>query len=101
MVAAAAVRASARGVTAKAAVEGGCLDALVEFERRIERGAGCAIGDELDGLEQAAAPDIADMPVIAEAVGEPPLELSTEILDAIEQLLVIDHPLDLERSRAS
>ena len=78
MIAAAAVHASARGVTAEAAFEGDCLDALVQFQRRVERRAGGAIGDEFDGLEQAAAPDVADMPVIAEAFGQPPLELSAE-----------------------
>src|SRR5215216_6998257 len=75
MIAAAAVHASARGIAAEAAFESDCLDALVQFQRRIERRAGGAVGDEFNGLEQAAAPDVADVPVIAEALGQPPLKL--------------------------
>src|SRR6266545_5751211 len=97
MIAAAAIRAAARGIAAKAAFERDRLDPLVQFQRRIERGAGGAIGDEFDGLEPAATPDVADMPVIAEAFGQPPLELTAEGLGPVEQLLVIDHPLHLER----
>src|SRR5262249_8973232 len=100
MVAAATIHSPARGVATKAAFEGDSLDALVKLERRIERRAGGAGADHLDGLEQAAAPDVADMPVIAEPFGEPPLELAAEIPDAIEQLLVVDHALDFERRRA-
>ena len=76
MIAAAAVHASARGIAAEAAFERDRLDALVQFQRRIERRAGGAIGDEFDGLEQAATPDVADMPVIAETLGQPPFELT-------------------------
>src|SRR5438445_1292469 len=78
VIAAATVHASARGIAAKAAFEGDGLDALVQFQRGIERRAVTAIGDELDGLEQAAPPDVADMPVITKTLGQPPLELSAE-----------------------
>ena len=74
MIAAAAIHASARGIAAKAAFECDRLDALVKLQRRIERRSGGAIGHQFDGLEQAAAPDVADMAVIAEALGQPPLE---------------------------
>ena len=100
MVAAAAVGGSARRIAAKAALERDRLDPLVQFQRGIERRTGATIGDELDGVEQAAAPDVADMAVVAEALGQPPLELSSENPDPVEQLLIIDHPLHLERRRA-
>ena len=80
MIAAAAVHASARGIAAEAAFERDRLDALVQFQRRIERRAGGAIGNEFDGLEQAAPPDVADMAVIAETLGQSPFELTAEIL---------------------
>src|SRR5205807_9189782 len=91
MIAAATIHASARGITAEPAFEGDRLDALVQFQRRIERRAGGAIGDQVDGLEQAAAPDVADMPVITKTLGQAPLKMAAEIPDPVEQLLVIDH----------
>src|SRR6266404_8661416 len=100
MIAAAAVHASARGITTESAFESDRLDALVQFQRRIERRAGAAIGDQFDGLEQAPTPDVADMPVITKTLGQAPFELAAEILDPVEQLLVVDHPLHLERRGA-
>ena len=76
MIAAAAVHGSAGRVAAKPAFERGGLDPLVELERGIERRARGAIGNQFDRLEQAAAPDVADMPVIAETLGQPPLEMA-------------------------
>src|SRR5882757_2455004 len=100
MIPAAAIHASASGIAAEAAFERDRLDALVQLQRGIERRAGGAIGDEFDGLEQAAAPDVADMAVIAETLGQSPFELSAESPDPVEQLLVVDHPLHLERRGA-
>ena len=77
------------GIAAEAAFERDRLDPLVQFQRRIERRAGGAIGDEFDGLEQAAAPDVADMPVIAKTLGQPPFELRAESFHPVEQLLVL------------
>ena len=75
MVAAAAIHGAAGRIAGKPAFERGGLDLLVELEGGIERLAGCAIRHQLDGLEQAAPADIADMAVIAEALGQPPLEM--------------------------
>src|SRR5205809_7393498 len=100
MITAATVHAAARGLAAEDSLERERLDPLVQSRRRIERGTGGAIHDEFDGLEQAATPDVADMPVITKTLGQPPLELSAKTLDPVEQLLVIDHPLYLERRGA-
>src|SRR6266478_1172788 len=100
MVAAAAIHGPGGRVTGEAAFERGGLDPLVELEAGIERRAAGAIGDQLDGLEQAAASDIADVPVIAETLGQPPLEGAAEIPDPFEQLLFTDNPLHLQRRRA-
>src|SRR6476659_181717 len=97
MVATASIHGPAGRVTGEAAFESGGLDPLVELEAGIEGLAACAIGDQLDGLEQAAPPDIADVPVIAEALGQPSLEVSAEIPDSFEQFLLADNPLHLER----
>ena len=70
MVAAAAIHGPAGRVTGEAAFERGGLDPIVELEAGIERFAAGAIGDQLDGLEQAPASDIADMPVITEALDQ-------------------------------
>ena len=75
MVASLTVYGSAGRITGQAAFERGGLDPLVELERRIEWRACAAIGNQFDGLEQAAPADIADVPVIAEALGQPPLEV--------------------------
>ena len=58
----------------------------MELERGIERGARGAIGHQFDGLEQAAPANVADMPVIAEAFGQPPFEMRAAILDPVEQI---------------
>src|SRR5437588_12206001 len=49
VVAAAAIRRSARGVTGKATLEGSRLDPRVELERGIERFTAGAIGHQFDG----------------------------------------------------
>ena len=85
VVAAAAVHRPAGRVAGKPALERGGLDLLVELEGGIERLAAGAVGDQLDGLEQAAPADVADMAVIAEALGQPPLEMTAELPDAVEQ----------------
>src|SRR6476660_4924212 len=97
MVAAAAIRGPARRVAGEAAFERGGLDPLIELEAGIERLPAGAIGDQLDGLEQAAPADIADVAVIAEALGQPSLEVTAEIPDPFEQFLFADNPLHLER----
>ena len=73
MVAAAAVHSAAHGIAGQAAFEGCGLDPRVELERRVEGRLGRAVAHELDRLEQAAAADVADMPVVAEALGQPTL----------------------------
>src|SRR5258708_18738304 len=100
MVAVTAVHGSAPRVAAKPAFERRGLDPLMELERGIERRPGGAIGDQLDRLEQAAAADVADMPVIAEALGEPPFELNPKVLHSVEQPLLADDFLHLERRGA-
>src|SRR6266446_6754982 len=85
MVAAAAIHGPAGRVTGEAAFERGGLDPMVELEAGIERLAAGAIGYQLDGLEQAAPSDIADMPVITEALGQPSLEMAAEILDPLDR----------------
>ena len=100
MIAAAAIHRPASRITGKPAFERGSLDPLVELEGRIERLAAGTIGDQLDGLEQAAPADITDMAVITEALGQPPLEVTAEIPDPFEQLLFINNSLHLKRCRA-
>src|SRR5712672_3969399 len=100
MVAAAAVHRPPDGITGQTAFERGGLDPMVELEAGIERLAAGAIGDQLDGLEQAAPADIADVPVITEALGQPSLEVNAEIPDPFEQFLFADNPLHLERRGA-
>ncbi len=78
MVAAAAIHRPAGRITGKAAFERRGLDPLVELEGGIERLAAAAIGDQLDGLKQSSPADIADVPVIAEALGQPSLEVTAE-----------------------
>src|SRR3979490_2727374 len=84
----------------EAGFECGGLDPLVELEARIERLAAGAIGDQFDGLEQAAPANIADVPVIAEALGQPSLEVTAEVPDPFEQFLFINDPRPLEPRRA-
>src|SRR5450756_1185200 len=96
MIAAAAVDRSARRVAGQSVFERRGLDPLVQLERGIERRARGTVGDQLDGPEQAAPADVADMPVIAEALGQPPLEMIAEVLDPVEQLLFADDLLHLE-----
>ena len=74
VIADAAVHGAAHRIAGKPARKRLGLDARMQLERGIERRSRGAIGDELDRLEQAAAPDIADMTVIAETFGQPPLE---------------------------
>src|SRR5712672_4810212 len=100
MVAAAAIHRPACRITGEAVFERGSLDPLVELEAWIERLAAGAIGDELDGLEQAASADVADVPVIAEALRQSSLEVTAEIPDPFEQFLFSNDPLHLKRRRA-
>src|SRR6266436_10454523 len=100
MVAAAAVHRPPDGITGEADFERGGLDPLVELEAWIERFAAGPIGDQLDGLEQAASADVADVPVIAQALRQSSLEVTAEIPDPFEQFLFSDNPLHLKRRRA-
>ena len=101
MVAVATVHGSACRITGKAALERRGLDPLVQLEAWIERRAAGAVCDNLDGLEEAAPADIADVPVIAEALGQSQLEIAAEILDPFQQSVFNDNPLHFERRRAS
>src|SRR6478672_2492540 len=97
MIAAAAVHGSAARVAAQPAFEGYGLDPLIELERGIERRARGAIGDQFDRLEQAAPANVTDVTVIAEALGQPSFELSPTLLHPVEQPLLADDLLHLER----
>src|SRR5260370_1899657 len=101
MIAAATVHGSARRVAGKPAFERRGLDPLIELERGIERRARCAIGNQFDGLEEAAPTDVADVPGIAEALGPPPLKMIAKVLYPFEQLLFADNLLHLKRPRTS
>src|SRR5215469_8295494 len=96
MIAMLAVSGAAGRIAAEPAFECRRLDLLVQLEAWIERLLAGAILDQLDRLEQAAASDIADMAVIAEAFGQPLLEMLTQLLDVVEHLLLSDHPLHFE-----
>src|SRR5258705_11868349 len=93
MIAAAAIHCPASRITGKPAFERGSLDPLVELEARIERLAAGTIGDQLDGLEQAAPANIADMAGVTEALRQPPPEATAEIPDPFEQLLFTNNSL--------
>src|SRR3569832_1155696 len=68
VVAADAVDRAGGRIDVDALVEAGFLDPLVDPGVRVEWALGAAVLDELQRLEQAAAPDIADMRMVAEAV---------------------------------
>ena len=59
-----------------------------------------AIGDQLDGLEQAAAAHIADEGMIAEPLLQPPREIRALHAHVRQQIVAADHPLHGERRRA-
>src|SRR5262249_19709227 len=90
----------AGGIAGKPALERGGLDLLMQFLRGTERLAAGAVGDELDRLKQPAAPDVADMTMIAKTLRQPPLEMSSQLFHAVEQVLIADHPLHFERCGA-
>src|ERR1700758_2330061 len=100
MVAAATVNRSSGGIACEPLGKGCRLDLLVQLERGIERTFGGAIRHQLDRPEQAASADVADMTVIAETFGKPLLELPAALLDPIEQIVVADDVLHLERGGA-
>ena len=58
-----------------------------------------AIVHQLDRLEQATATDISDVAVIAEALGQPTLEMFAKLFHPVEQFLLDDHALHFERGR--
>src|SRR6476620_7802506 len=99
VIATAAVDRAARRITGKAALEPRRLDLAVALESGIERLSLGAIGHELDRPEQAAPADVADMPVIAKTVGQPPLEMTAKFLHPVEQPFFSDHPLHFKRRR--
>ena len=74
VIADAAVHGAAHRIAGEPARERLGLDLGIELERGIERRPRRAVGDQFDRPKQAAPPDIADMAVIAEALGKPPLE---------------------------
>src|SRR4029077_19240737 len=55
---------------------------------------------QFDRLEQTAPSDVADVTVIAEPLGEPPLQVPAEFLDLVEHLLFADHALHFQSRRA-
>src|SRR4051794_2103280 len=100
MVAAPAVHRAAARITGETVFKRRRLDALVQLETGLERRAAGAVGDQLDRLKQPAPADIADVPMIAETLGQPLLQVSAQGTDPIEQLLLIDDPLHLKRGCA-
>src|SRR5262245_13885537 len=100
MVADAAVHRAAHRIAAEPELERPRLDPRIELLRGIERRARRAVGDELDCPEQAAAPDVADVTVIAETFGEPALEPSAAFLHPVQQLLLVDDLLHFQRGGA-
>src|SRR5260221_8964320 len=100
MIPLAAVHSSAHRVATEPAFEGCGFNPQIELERRIERRARGAVGDQFDRLKQAAAADIADMAMIAEALGQPPFELRATRLHFVEQSLLADDLLYLQRRGA-
>ena len=87
MVAALAVGSAAGRIAAEPASERRGLDPLMQLQLGIERLPCAAVSDQLDPPEQAAAPDVADMAVIAETLDQPLLELAAALLDLVEQPL--------------
>src|SRR5439155_26042163 len=90
VVADAPVNRSARRVAGKSAFERSRLDPVVKLEAGIDRLSRGAIGDEFDRREQAAAADVADMPVIAQGLGQSMLELRGELLQPVERPLLAE-----------
>src|SRR5262249_5611582 len=78
MVAVLAVRRAAARLPAKAPRERTRLDPLIELETRIEGFPCGAISNQSARLEQAAPADVADMAVVAEASGQPPLQMPAQ-----------------------
>src|SRR5678815_4639693 len=92
-----AVHGAAHWVDRQAAREGGFLDALVQFQGEIERRLGGAVGDQFDRLEQAAAADVADVAVVAEAFGEAGHQSRAHGVDVVDEVVVADDVLHGER----
>src|SRR4029450_6172760 len=77
------------------------LDAEVELQRRIERGFGHPITDELDAEKKSAAANVADVRMVAEALGEARRQRGTARADLGEESVALDDLLHGERCRAS
>src|SRR5581483_2560894 len=87
-------------IAAEPKLERSCLDPRIEFSCRIERRTRRPVGDELDCPEQTASPDVADMAVIAEAFGEPPLQPRAARLHPVEQIFLGYDLLHFQRGGA-
>src|SRR4029077_10130482 len=96
----AAIHGATGRVTGKTAFERHGLYFVVELEGGIEGFSRRTILHQFDRLEQTAPSDVADVTVIAEPLGEPPLQVPAEFLDLVEQLLFADHALHFQSRRA-
>lgn len=78
----------------------GAMDAVGSRVRRCEWGLLIAVGDQLDRPEEAAAANIADIGVIAEAFLQGTLQPLALAPDIRQQAITTDHPLDCQSGRA-
>ena len=95
-----AVDRAAHRIAGQAARDGLRLDALVQLQRRIEDRLGGAVGDELQRPEQAAAANVADMAVVAEAFLQGGLQRCAHRADVVQQVVLADDSLHLQRGGA-
>ncbi len=73
----------------------------MKLQRRIERSLRIAIRDELHCLEQSAAPDVADIRVVAEPDLQQLGKTGSGLLHAIEKALLANDLLDRQSGRAT
>ena len=76
------------------------LDPRVELELGIEGRLGGAVGDQLDGPQQAPAADVADMAVVGEAIDERALQRFAHLAHPGQQAVLADRALDGQRGGA-
>jgi hypothetical protein len=73
----------------------------VHDEIRIEWRLGGAVGNKLEPDEQSPSPYVADIGMIAEAIGQQSLQSLTRQPDALEKAFVLDDTLDGKRRGAA
>ncbi len=100
VVAAHAVEGAAHRIDHQAAGHGLLLDAGVQLVLRIERLLAAPVCHQLDGLEQAASPHVADVMVVAEALAQAPRQVLALAAHVGQQIVAPDHLLHGERPGA-